>query len=67
MIIDGKALAADVEAETAQRVKELAGRRIVPGLATVLVGENPASQMYIRLKHSACSRVRTSACGPAIA
>ena len=57
MIIDGKALAADVEAETAQRVKELAGRRIVPGLATVLVGENPASQMYIRLKHSACSRV----------
>ena len=57
MIIDGKALAADVEAETAQRVKELAGRRIVPGLATVLVGENSASQMYIRLKHSACSRV----------
>ena len=29
----------------------------MPGLATVLVGENPASQMYIRLKHSACSRV----------
>jgi len=57
MIIDGKALAADVESETAQRVKKLAGRGIVPGLATVLVGENPASQMYIRLKHSACSRV----------
>jgi len=46
-----------VEAETAQRVKKLAGRGIVPGLATVLVGENSASQMYIRLKHSACSRV----------
>jgi methylenetetrahydrofolate dehydrogenase (NADP+)/methenyltetrahydrofolate cyclohydrolase len=57
MIIDGKALAADVEAETAQRVAKLAERGIVPGLATVLVGENPASQMYIRLKHSACSRV----------
>ena len=57
MIIDGKALAADVEVETAQRVKKLAGRGMVPGLATVLVGENPASQMYIRLKHSACSRV----------
>jgi methylenetetrahydrofolate dehydrogenase (NADP+)/methenyltetrahydrofolate cyclohydrolase len=57
MIIDGKALAADVEAETAQRVKKLAERGIVPGLATVLVGENPASQMYIRLKHSACTRV----------
>lgn len=57
MIIDGKALAAQVEAETAQRVKKLAEKGIVPGLATVLVGENPASQMYIRLKHSACSRV----------
>ncbi|HUS76817.1 MAG TPA: tetrahydrofolate dehydrogenase/cyclohydrolase catalytic domain-containing protein [Methanothrix sp.] len=57
MIIDGKALAAEVEAETAQRVKKLAERAIVPGLATVLVGENPASQMYIRLKHSACTRV----------
>jgi methylenetetrahydrofolate dehydrogenase (NADP+) / methenyltetrahydrofolate cyclohydrolase len=56
-IIDGKALAADVEAETRARTKILAGRGIVPGLATVLVGENPASQMYIRLKHSACSRV----------
>ena len=55
-IIDGKALAADVEAETQARAKTLAGRGIVPGLATVLVGENPASQMYIRLKHSACFR-----------
>jgi methylenetetrahydrofolate dehydrogenase (NADP+)/methenyltetrahydrofolate cyclohydrolase len=55
-IIDGKALAAEVEAETLERTKILAGQGIVPGLATVLVGENPASQMYIRLKHSACSR-----------
>jgi len=57
MIIDGKALAAEVETETAQRVKKLERKGIVPGLATVLVGENPASQMYIRLKHSACTRV----------
>ena len=56
-IIDGKALASDVEVETRERAKKLAERGIVPGLATVLVGENPASQMYIRLKHSACSRV----------
>ena len=56
-MIDGKALAADVEAETKPRVEKLAARGIVPGLATVLVGENPASQMYIRLKHSACDRV----------
>ncbi|RQW79830.1 MAG: bifunctional methylenetetrahydrofolate dehydrogenase/methenyltetrahydrofolate cyclohydrolase [Methanothrix sp.] len=57
MLIDGKALAADVEAETKPRVEKLAARGVVPGLATVLVGENPASQMYIRLKHSACDRV----------
>ena len=56
-IIDGKALASDVEVETRERAKKLAERGIIPGLATVLVGENPASQMYIRLKHSACSRV----------
>ncbi len=56
-VIDGKALALDVEVETRERAKKLAERGIIPGLATVLVGENPASQMYIRLKHSACSRV----------
>jgi methylenetetrahydrofolate dehydrogenase (NADP+)/methenyltetrahydrofolate cyclohydrolase len=56
-IIDGKALASEVEAQILERAKTLAKRGIVPGLATVLVGENPASQMYIRLKHSACSRV----------
>jgi len=55
-IIDGKALAGEVEAETLERAKKLANKAIVAGLATVLVGENPASQMYIRLKHSACSR-----------
>jgi methylenetetrahydrofolate dehydrogenase (NADP+)/methenyltetrahydrofolate cyclohydrolase len=55
-IIDGKALAGEVEVETLLRAKKLANKAIVPGLATVLVGENPASQMYIRLKHSACSR-----------
>jgi len=55
-IIDGKALAGEVEAETLERAKKLANKGVVPGLATVLVGENPASQMYIRLKHSACSR-----------
>jgi len=57
MIIDGKALASDVEAETRCSVLKLGEKGTVPGLATVMVGENPASQMYIRLKHSACSRV----------
>jgi methylenetetrahydrofolate dehydrogenase (NADP+)/methenyltetrahydrofolate cyclohydrolase len=57
MIIDGKALASDVEVDTKIRIEKLAAQGIVPGLATVLMGENPASQMYIRLKHSACARV----------
>lgn len=56
MLIDGKALAAEVEAETVARVQRLGERGVVPGLATILVGENPASQMYIRIKHSACAR-----------
>jgi methylenetetrahydrofolate dehydrogenase (NADP+)/methenyltetrahydrofolate cyclohydrolase len=57
MIIDGKALASDVEAQTKARIESMAAEGIVPGLATVMMGENPASQMYIRLKHSACARV----------
>ncbi|HWQ19256.1 MAG TPA: tetrahydrofolate dehydrogenase/cyclohydrolase catalytic domain-containing protein [Methanotrichaceae archaeon] len=57
MIIDGKAIASEMEAETRARAEELAARGIVPGLVTILVGANPASQMYIRIKHSACSRV----------
>lgn len=57
MLIEGKLLASDVEAETRKKVERLAEQGVLPGLATVLVGENPASQMYIRLKHSACERV----------
>ncbi len=56
-MIDGKALASDVEKEVKARVEKLASQGVVPCLAAVLVGENPASQMYVRLKHSACSRV----------
>lgn len=56
-MIEGKLLASDVEAETRKKVERLAEQGVLPGLATVLVGENPASQMYIRLKHSACERV----------
>lgn len=54
MIIDGKALASDIEAEVRERVERLGFN---PGLATILVGENPASQMYLRIKHAACERV----------
>lgn len=57
MIIDGKALASEMEAETRGKVEKLAAEGKRPGLATIIVGENPASQMYVRIKHSACDRV----------
>ncbi|MBM3502943.1 MAG: bifunctional methylenetetrahydrofolate dehydrogenase/methenyltetrahydrofolate cyclohydrolase FolD [Alphaproteobacteria bacterium] len=51
MIIDGKAIAAEVRAEVARRVATLKSRHgITPGLAVVLVGEDPASQIYVRNK-----------------
>jgi methylenetetrahydrofolate dehydrogenase (NADP+) / methenyltetrahydrofolate cyclohydrolase len=54
-LIDGKAVAAEVRERVRTEVAELAaqGGR-APGLATVLVGEDPASQVYIRGKHRAC-------------
>lgn len=57
MIIDGKSLAAEVEAEARRVAGQLQSAGVMPGLATLIVGENPASQMYIRLKHAACGRV----------
>jgi len=57
MLIDGKALAFESEAETKRKVERLSARGVVPGLVTVLVGENPASQIYIRQKHLGSARV----------
>lgn len=57
-IIDGKFLAQQIEDEVRSGVKELKNRLgVIPGLATILVGEDPASKMYVRLKHKACERV----------
>jgi methylenetetrahydrofolate dehydrogenase (NADP+)/methenyltetrahydrofolate cyclohydrolase len=56
-IIDGKAIAADVRAEVAKRVAALGEREVVPGLATVLVGEDPASKVYVASKRKACAEV----------
>ena len=54
-IIDGKRIAAEIRAEIAAEVRALGRRKIVPGLAVVLVGENPASQVYVRMKKKACA------------
>lgn len=55
-IIDGKALAAAVKQEAAQQVEELKARGITPCLAVVLVGEDPASQVYVRGKINDCAQ-----------
>jgi methylenetetrahydrofolate dehydrogenase (NADP+)/methenyltetrahydrofolate cyclohydrolase len=49
-IIDGKAIAAEYRAEFAIRVQRLKNRGLVPGLAVVIVGDDPASQVYVRNK-----------------
>lgn len=57
-IIDGNAVAARIREEVRQGVEALKrDYGIVPGLATVLVGENPASQTYVRMKQKACQEL----------
>ncbi len=53
-IIDGKALAEQITRETA---KEIAGLGFQPGLGVILVGDDPASKLYVGLKEKACERV----------
>ena len=58
VILDGKAIAQRVQDEVAASVvtmKEKEG--LIPGLAAVLVGENPASQMYVKMKRNRCAEV----------
>ncbi|MFL6115048.1 MAG: bifunctional methylenetetrahydrofolate dehydrogenase/methenyltetrahydrofolate cyclohydrolase [Catenulispora sp.] len=56
-ILDGKATAAAIKGELSARVEALKARGIVPGLATLLVGDDPASQSYVRSKHRDCAQV----------
>jgi methylenetetrahydrofolate dehydrogenase (NADP+)/methenyltetrahydrofolate cyclohydrolase len=50
-ILDGKAAAAAIRAELTERVAALKAQGITPGIATVLVGADPASQLYVGMKH----------------
>jgi methylenetetrahydrofolate dehydrogenase (NADP+)/methenyltetrahydrofolate cyclohydrolase len=56
-IIDGNALAKQVRSEIATRTSALIAKGIKPGLAVLLVGEDPASQVYVRNKVKACEDV----------
>lgn len=53
--IDGNALAAQLRADVSARTQALKAKGVAPGLAVVLVGDNPASQVYVRNKVKACS------------
>lgn len=56
-IIDGKKISSEMRAEISEEVKALAQRGIVPGLAVIIVGEDPASKVYVRNKGRACAEV----------
>ncbi len=56
-IIDGKAVSAALREQIKAQAQELAAKGIVPGLAVVIVGEDPASQVYVRNKEKACAEV----------
>jgi methylenetetrahydrofolate dehydrogenase (NADP+)/methenyltetrahydrofolate cyclohydrolase len=56
-ILDGKALAATIKTELRERVSILAQRGLVPGLGTVLVGDDPGSRSYVAGKHRDCAEV----------
>jgi methylenetetrahydrofolate dehydrogenase (NADP+) / methenyltetrahydrofolate cyclohydrolase len=49
--LDGRATATQIKAELAERVAALTARGVTPGIATVLVGADPASQLYVATKH----------------
>ncbi|MFY8118256.1 MAG: bifunctional methylenetetrahydrofolate dehydrogenase/methenyltetrahydrofolate cyclohydrolase FolD [Roseateles sp.] len=56
-LIDGNLLSKQLRSEVAQRVAALGAKGVKPGLAVVLVGDNPASQVYVRNKVKSCEEV----------
>lgn len=55
--LDGKIYRDEIFVDLEKRVKALKDKGITPGLATVLVGENPASQSYVKMKHKDCEKI----------
>ena len=54
-ILDGKAMSASLRAEITERVAKLKERGVTPGLAVILVGNDPASEIYVRNKGNGCA------------
>ena len=55
--LDGKKYRDEIFADLKQRVDALRVKGITPGLATVLVGDDPASHSYVRMKHKDCEQI----------
>lgn len=56
-IIDGKRISSEIKENLKGKLENLKKRGVVPGLAAVLVGDNPASQVYVNMKAKACEEV----------
>ena len=56
-LLDGKAMSAELREELALRVQRLKGKGVTPGLAVILVGDDPASQIYVKNKELGCQHV----------
>jgi len=57
ILLDGKALSKKIREQIKVRVAEFKNRGVIPGLAVILVGDNPASQLYVNMKTKACEDV----------
>jgi methylenetetrahydrofolate dehydrogenase (NADP+)/methenyltetrahydrofolate cyclohydrolase len=57
MLIDGKRIAGEIQEELAREVGVLKEKGVTPGLAVILVGEDPASQMYVQMKGRTCRKL----------
>src|SRR6266851_4568852 len=63
ILLDGAALAAEIRASLTERVAALTAAGVQPGLGTILVGDNPSSATYVRLKHSDCAEIGVASFG----
>ena len=57
IIIDGKTISDQIKEEISESTRELSRRGVIPGLGFILVGDDPASQTYVRMKGKACEKV----------
>ena len=56
-IIDGKKISSEIKEDLKEKLGILSRKGVIPGLAAILVGDNPASQVYVNMKAKACEQV----------